>query len=104
MWYNSRQMPRRGLTLTLLVFIALQLLGAMAFASVCADACPDEEQETSCPPVCALCTSCTHAQQAIVQSTAPAVPHDVAMQSLHAPPCGAASHLADDIFHVPLPV
>jgi len=44
MWYNSRLMHRRGLSVTLLVILALQLLGSMAFASVCPEPCPDDTE------------------------------------------------------------
>jgi len=102
MWYNSRPMARRRITLTLLALIAVQLLGSMAFASVCLEPCPDDTENTSCPPVCALCTTCTHAQQAIVQTIVTAGPHQIARHAFHAQPGGTPSQLADDIFHVPL--
>ena len=102
MWYNSPPMARRGLTLTLLALIAVQLLGSMAFASVCLEPCPDDGPGTSCPPVCALCTSCTHAQQAIVQMTVASAPHQIAHHAFHVQRLGKPSPLADDIFHVPL--
>ena len=97
-----RPMSRRGLTVTLLVLIAVQLLGSMAFASVCLEPCPDDTEETSCPPVCALCTSCTHAQTAIVQHAGSGLPLVSTHRFVPQPPTSPASHLAADIFHVPL--
>jgi hypothetical protein len=103
MWYKFWTMSRRGLSVTLLVLIAVQLLGSMALTSVCLEPCPDDTENTSCPPVCALCTSCTHAQTAIVQHAVSGVP----LMSLHRfvpqPPASSSSQLAADIFHVPLP-
>ena len=101
MWYNSRLM-RRGLSVTLLVLIAVQLLGAMAFASVCPEPCPNDAEGTSCPPVCALCTSCTHAQTAIVQHAASETPLPSTHRFVAPPPAALSSQLAADIFHVPL--
>ncbi len=92
----------RKVSMTLLALIALQLLGGMAFASVCPEPCPDDTEETSCPPVCAVCTSCTHAQTAIVQHAANGVPlmstHRFVPQRVAFP----LSRLTADIFHVPL--
>jgi hypothetical protein len=93
---------RRGLCVMLLVVVAVQLLGAMAFASVCSEPCPDDTEDTSCPPVCALCTSCTHAQTAIVQHSANGVPLMAAHRFVAQHPALPSSPLADDIFHVPL--
>jgi hypothetical protein len=86
----------------LLVLVAVQLLGGVAFASTCPDSCPDDAQGTSCPPICALCTSCTHAQTAIVQRSIVGTPlmathHFVPQQRL-----SISSQLTSDIFHVPL--
>lgn len=103
MWYNSRPMPRRGLSLTLLALVALQLLGAMAFASVCLEPCPDDEEGASCPPVCAVCTSCTHAQTGIVQHSAGATPLISKNRFVPQQPGSICPQLASDIFHVPLP-
>lgn len=89
--------------MTLLVLIAVQLLGAMAFASVCVEPCPDDTEDSSCPPVCALCTSCTHAQTAIVQHAASGLPLVAAHRFVPQPAAAASSRLAADIFHVPLP-
>jgi len=95
-------MPRRALSLTLLILVAVQLLGAVAFASVCLEPCPDDTGEGNCPPVCSLCTTCTHARQAILHSGT----DDVAViRERHVfPPqvFSASSLLASDIFHVPL--
>jgi len=95
-------MHRRGLSVMLLALIAVQLLGSMAFASVCLEPCPDDTEGTSCPPVCALCTSCTHAQTAIVPHATSGSP----LTSLHRfaaqPTASPSSQLAADIFHVPL--
>jgi hypothetical protein len=101
-WYNSRPMLRRGLSVTLLVLIAVQLLGSMAFASVCLEPCPDDTEETSCPPVCALCTSCTHSQTAIVPYGASETPLTSTHRFVAQPPTSPTSQLAAEIFHVPL--
>ena len=102
MWYNSRLMHRRGLSVTLLVILALQLLGSMAFASVCPEPCPDDTESSSCPPVCALCTSCTHAQTGIVQHSASGMPLMSTHRFMPQQPTSTSAPLADDIFHVPL--
>lgn len=102
MWYKPRPMRNRRLAVTLLLILAVQLLGAMAFASTCPDPCPDDAEGTSCPPVCTLCTGCTHAQTAIVQHSANAVPL-MSPQAFVAPQAASTSwKLAADIFHVPL--
>jgi hypothetical protein len=103
MWYNARPMARRGLSATLLVILAVQLLGVLAFASVCPEPCPDDARGTGCPPICALCTRCTHTQPAIVQRPAASAPltstrHFVPRQRL-----AISSQLTNDILHVPLP-
>lgn len=95
-------MLRRGLSVTLLVLIAVPLLGSMAFASVCLEPCPDDTEETSCPPVCVLCTSCTHAQTAIVRYGASETPLTSTHRFVAQPPTSPTSQLAADIFHVPL--
>jgi hypothetical protein len=59
-------MARRGVIATLLVIIAAQLVGGILFATVCLEPCADDGSGKTCPPMCALCTSCTHALQAIV--------------------------------------
>ena len=89
--------------MTLLVLIALQLLGGMAFASVCSEPCPDDAEGTSCPPVCAVCTSCTHAQTAIVQHAAASTQVTTTHRFVSQPVTSPSSQLAADIFHVPLP-
>ena len=102
MWYKSGPMGRRGLCATLLVIVAVQLLGGMAFASVCSEPCADDEQETGCPPICALCTSCTHAQTAIVQRSTGGLPLMSARHFASQHERSPLSQLTDDIFHVPL--
>lgn len=94
---------RRNVSMVLLAMFALQLLGGMAFASVCVEPCPDDTDDTSCPPVCSLCTSCTHAQTAIVQHSANETPFLAAHRFVPQPPASLSSQLAADIFHVPLP-
>lgn len=96
-------MSRAAVILTLLALLAVQFLGAMAFASACQEPCPDDPEGTNCPPVCALCTSCMHAQQAIVQSNGPAVPLVTAPRLFESERLSSPSLLAADIFHVPLP-
>jgi len=88
--------------MTLLALIALQLVGGMAFASVCVEPCPDDTEETSCPPVCALCTSCTHAQTGIVQHAASSTPLTSTHRFVPRQSATPSSRLAADIFHVPL--
>ena len=95
-------MPRRGLAVALLAILAVQFLGAMAFTSVCVEPCPDDTEETSCPPVCALCTSCTHGQQAIVQLASDGAPLTTTHQVVPKPLLSIVSQPAADIFHVPL--
>ena len=97
-------MWRRSLTVTILALLAVQLIGGLAFASVCPESCSDDAPGATCPPVCALCTSCTHAQQAIVQQAASAAgaPVTAPLEFLSQDLAVAAQHAAD-IFHVPLP-
>lgn len=95
-------MLRRGLAVTFLAIIAVQLLGPMAFASVCLEPCPDDTDQTSCPPVCSFCTSCTHAQQAIVQHAQSSAPITTVHRVTSQQRTGASSPLPADIFHVPL--
>jgi hypothetical protein len=102
MWYNPRPAMRRKVSMTILVLMAVQLLGSMAFASVCLEPCPDDTEDTSCPPVCALCTSCTHAQTAIMQHAASGLPLESIHRFVPQPPAWPSSQLAADIFHVPL--
>lgn len=102
MWYKTRPMLRR-MSVTLLVVLAVQILGSMAFVSVCPEPCPDDAEGTSCPPICALCTTCTHAQQAIVQHSASAAPLTAAQQVFPQHALSTSPQLAADIFHVPLP-
>jgi hypothetical protein len=103
MWYKLRPMPRRKVSVTLLAILAVQMLGGMVFASVCLEPCPDDTEETTCPPVCTLCTSCTHAQTAIVQDSSAGTPLLSAGRFLPQHLAAISSHLTDDIFHVPLP-
>jgi hypothetical protein len=95
-------MPRRKLSVTLLVLIAVQLLGGMALGSVCMEPCPDDAGGTSCPPVCALCTNCTHAQTAILQHAPTDLPLISTARFVPQQPAATSSALEDDIFHVPL--
>lgn len=96
-------MSRRSLTVTLLALLAVQLLGGLVFASVCPEPCPDDAPGATCPPICALCTSCTHAQQAIVQQTPVTAVELITAPHVFPSRDGAApSQLAADIFHVPL--
>jgi hypothetical protein len=95
-------MARPIVIATLLVIIAVQLMGGILFATVCVERCPDDGPGRTCPPVCALCAGCTHALQAIVRSpmmnaALVATPHTFTVRPLPAP-----SHAAADIFHVPL--
>lgn len=96
-------MLRRSVTGTLLVILAVQLIGGVAFAPVCFEPCPDDTGGQTCPPVCTLCTSCTRAQQAIVDATAGAGPAVAAGSILSFQPAASPATRGDDIFHVPLP-
>lgn len=102
MWYNPQPMLRRHVAFALVAMIALQLLGGMAFASECAEPCPDDTEETSCPPVCALCTTCTHGQKAVVGHAPPEAPTPSARRFALQQLARSSFPLADDIFHVPL--
>jgi hypothetical protein len=102
MWYNSRPMPRRGLSLTLLAVLAVQLIGGMVFASVCFEPCPDDTEGTSCPPICTVCASCTHAQTAIVRAPFSEMPLMSPQRFVPHQGTSRSSHLTDDILHVPL--
>jgi hypothetical protein len=95
-------MLRRSLSVTLLLILALQFVGPVAFASVCVEPCSDDTEETSCPPVCTLCTSCTHAQKAVVQHGVSVVRRVGAQESFASTVSSASSLFAVDIFHVPL--
>lgn len=102
MWYNSGSMLRRHVALALVAMIALQMLGGTAFASECVEPCPDDTEETSCAPLCVLCTTCTHGQKAVVRQAPPVAPapseRRFALQQL----VRTSFAPADDIFHVPL--
>ncbi len=100
---QSTTVLRRGLSLTLIAILAVQLLGAVAFASVCFEPCPDDTEESSCPPVCATCTTCTHSRQAIVQTSAAGIPVASGRHSFLPQAAMPTSAIAADIFHVPLP-
>lgn len=97
-------MLRRSLTVTILALLAVQVIGGVVFVPACLQPCSDDEPGATCPPACALCTGCTHGQQAIVQQTMGAAvallsaPHDFPSRDAAVP-----SRLAADIFHVPLP-
>ena len=102
MWYNPRPMLRRHVAIALVAMIALQVLGGMAFTSVCVEPCPDDTEETSCPPVCALCTTCTHGQKAVVRQASPGAPVPSARRFALQQLARTSFAPADDIFHVPL--
>jgi hypothetical protein len=102
MWYNHTAMARRGVIVTLLLIIAVQLIGGILFATVSVEPCPDDGPGRACPPMCALCTSCTHAPQAIVRATPTAVALAVTPRLFTVSPVPAPSQSAADIFHVPL--
>lgn len=102
MWYNLPRMARRGAVLALLLILVAQFTAPVAFSSVCLEPCPDDTEGSNCPPVCSLCTSCTHAQQAIVDSAVVTAPAPRTLQAYAAQLLAAPSHLADDVFHVPL--
>jgi len=102
MWYKARPMARRGLSATLLVILAMHLLGGLAFTSVCPAPCPDDARGTGCPPICALCTTCTHTHPAIVQRPVAGAPLISTRHFLPQQRLSISSQLADDIFHVPL--
>jgi hypothetical protein len=103
MWYKEPRMTRRGTVAALLAIIVVQLVCGMAFATVCTESCPDDGPGSSCPPVCSLCTSCTHAQQAVVRNTVTPVALAVTAHVFHVTAIPVPSLLSRDIFHVPLP-
>ena len=93
---------RRTISVTLLAVLAVQFVGGMVFASVCLEPCPDDTETTSCPPVCSLCTSCTHAQTGIVRSAVSSSPAPSGHRLVPQQPASTPSQLAADVFHVPL--
>ena len=95
-------MSRRSLSLTLLAILAVQMFAGVVMASVCLEPCPDDAGETSCPPVCTLCTSCTHSKSAIVRDPASGAPLIVGERYLPVSAATTTSPRASDIFHVPL--
>lgn len=101
MWYKSGEMVRRG-ALTMLVFVLVLQLAGLASASACIEPCPDDGAGTTCPPVCSLCTTCTHAQQAIVRLTTPTVFLATAPLVGSLEPAQEPSSIAFDVFHIPL--
>ena len=102
MWYNARPMVGRGLCVTLLVIVAVQMLGGVTFASVCPEPCPDDARGNGCPPICALCPGCTHAQTTVVRRSIVAEPLIVTHEFLPQQRLSVSPQLTDDIFHVPL--
>jgi len=102
MWYKTARMARPGVVATLLVILVVQLMGGILFATACVEPCPDDGPGRTCPPVCALCTGCTHALQAIVRSPIMIVALVGAPHVFIARAEPALSHPAADIFHVPL--
>lgn len=102
LWYNEQRMFRRGLSLALLAILAVQLLGGLALASACFEPCADDAEESSCPLVCALCTSCTHVQPAIAGEATPGACPVAAERYVASRVTARPLQLAADIFHVPL--
>jgi hypothetical protein len=104
MCYNRRGMVRRGVIGMLLIVVVGQIAGGMLFASVCNQPCPDDNGRDTCPPICSFCTTCAHAQQAVVQVRAAGAitPLPVLTNVFTAHPLAATQQRADDIFHVPL--
>jgi hypothetical protein len=97
-------MARRGTIALLVLLVVTQVAAGMVLASVCNEPCPDDNGQRGCPPLCSFCTTCVHAQQAVVQGPvrAPA-PAPMAHNLFAAPQTAASSQLAADIFHIPLP-
>ena len=102
MWYNARPVTRRGLCLTLLVLVAVQLLGAVAVPSGCLEPCPEDSGESDCPPICATCATCAHSRQALLQTRAEGDPASNVLHAVATPGLAPDSLFAADIFHVPL--
>lgn len=102
MWYNSALMGRGTVAATLLIVIAAQFLTGVMFASVCLEPCPDDGEGQTCPPVCSLCSTCTHGQQAIVSSGGSGTSLLTAPHVGLTPSLAGPSKLPADIFHVPL--
>ncbi len=95
-------MLRRTLSLMLLAIIALPLVGGMAFAFVSLAPCPDDTAGESCPPVCAVCRTCTQAQPAIVNQAACSAIPTSSKRIITERSQSASSQGGADIFHVPL--
>jgi hypothetical protein len=102
MWYNSRPMLRRGLTVTVLALVALQLATSIAFAPICTEPCADDEDDQRCPAECVACVVCTHAQQGLTLADGTTGPGNVAQLTFHTRRRGSPPQRAADIFHVPL--
>lgn len=95
----------RSLLLTLVVlFGAVQAFGERAFAAVsCAESCPDDDDEGSCPPNCS-CVCCPHAVPIASARVLPVrlpAPRRIRIEQRDTEP--PAAPLAD-ILHVPKPV
>lgn len=96
-------MARRRLVVLLLMTVVVQLLGMVTVAATeCVEPCPDDTETSSCPPVCALCTSCTHAQTGMVENAVSEEPGLPAHQLLQHELSSAHAHFSAEIFHVPL--
>jgi hypothetical protein len=95
-------MRRHGVCVLLLAMFVVQLLGGTVFPYGCPEPCPDDTEESSCPPVCTVCTSCTHAQSGIVLRASAGVAFRSAERVVARHVASSTLQLTDDIFHVPL--
>jgi len=96
-------MFRRATVAALLLAVAAQLIGGVAFGTGCLEPCPDDGPRGTCPPVCLLCANCSHGGRAEIV-TIDLVPVDALPQAdvftIVTPHLG--SQLTTDILHVPI--
>ncbi|MHB0969031.1 MAG: hypothetical protein ACYC7A_14165 [Thermoanaerobaculia bacterium] len=102
MWYNTRPMTGRALAFVLLALVAFQLAGGIAAPAVCAEPCPDDDDGSNCPPVCSLCSRCTHAQIAIAHPGIQHSPLSVDEPVVPQATISFTSNATGEIFHVPI--
>lgn len=96
------KMVRRILSLVLLLILLAPIAGAVSVAFECDEPCADDSGDGECPPVCTVCTACTHGQKAVVGNSAAKAPpssfHLVAPSSAHV----EGSPFIADVFHIPI--
>ena len=99
--YNSPPTLRRGLTVSLLAVVVVQLLGTMAFASICFEPCPMTAMARRARRS-ARSARTARAQQAILDSTVIGAPEGAAQSVLPFQLSASPTTREDEIFHVPL--